>query len=47
MKYRNTKTGAVIELGSILSGGDWEAVSVKSAESATDTAPKEKKKRTK
>lgn len=47
MKYKNIKTGAVIELNSILSGGDWEAVTTKDA-SPIDEAPKEtKRKRTK
>jgi len=26
MKYRNRRTGAVIEIQSMLRGGDWEAV---------------------
>ncbi len=48
MKYKNIKTGAVIELNSILKGGDWEAVTFKAKESPIDEAPKEtKKKRTK
>lgn len=47
MKYKNTKTGAVIELNSILSGGDWEAVATKEI-SPIEEAPKEtKRKRTK
>lgn len=26
MKYKNEKTGAVIEIDSVLSGGDWKEV---------------------
>lgn len=44
MKYKNTKTGAVIELNSILSGGDWEAVTAK-ASSPIEEAPKETKRK--
>ena len=34
MKYRNEKTGAVIETASVIQGGDWKQV---------DEAPKPKK----
>ena len=29
MKYRNTRTGAIIEVASVISGDDWEKVQEK------------------
>lgn len=38
MLYRNTKTGAVIDVNSAITGGNWQAVeSVKQPEKKTST----------
>lgn len=45
MKYRNTKTGAILELSGQLSGGDW--VEVKASAPTATTAPAQEKKQRK
>lgn len=38
MKYRNTKTGAVIDVNSVISGGNWQTIeSAKKPEKKTST----------
>ncbi len=49
MKYRNERTGAVIETASVISGGDWKAVEEKpekKPEPAKKAAAKKPKKST-
>lgn len=42
MKYRNKKTGAVIEIGSLLVGADWEAVEKQPPDKPTREPAKKK-----
>lgn len=42
MKYKNTKTGAVIETASVCSGGDW--VEVRKEPAKKTSKPQSKKK---
>lgn len=39
MKYRNIKTGAVIEIASELKGADWEPVKAESVKDTQKSAP--------
>lgn len=43
MKYRNIKTGAVIEIASELKGEDWEPAKAESAKDTPKSAPKKGK----
>lgn len=43
MKYRNIKTGAVIEIASELKGEDWEPVKAESVIDTPKSAPKKGK----
>ena len=43
MKYRNIKTGAVIEIASELKGEDWETVKAESVKDTPKSAPKKGK----
>lgn len=40
MRYRNKRTGAVIETTGKVSGGDWEEIVAVVAEKKTDSTPK-------
>ena len=42
MKYRNIKTGVIIDVNSVI-GGDWEPVNDSVEKKATETEQKEKK----
>lgn len=44
MKYRNTITGAVIEVASEINGGNWEPVAPDSAEEKAKVAPVQQRK---
>lgn len=41
MKYKNEKTGAVIEIDSVLSGGDWKEVKTSSRSSKEKDSEKD------
>lgn len=43
MKYKNTKTGAVIETASICTGADWEEVTPAEKKPTSKKAPAKKK----
>lgn len=43
MKYRNTKTGAVIDIKSKITGGNWQAV--ESASPLVEKAPEQPKRK--
>jgi hypothetical protein len=43
MRYRNVKTGAVIEIASELKGEDWEAIKPAPVKDAPKPAPKKGK----
>lgn len=45
MKYRNTKTGAVIDIESEISGGNWQAL-VPAEPAEEKVAPAQQKRRT-
>lgn len=42
MKYRNIKTGAVIDVNSVISGGNWQAVEPAKQPEKKTTAKKDK-----
>lgn len=42
MRYRNTKTGAVIDVNSVISGGDWQVIPAAAESSTKKAAPKKK-----
>ena len=41
MKYRNTKTGVIVDVNSVI-GGDWEPVKKTVEKKSTETESKEK-----
>ncbi len=43
MKYRNVKTGAVIDVASTIKGEDWEPVKAEPVKDVPKTAPKKGK----
>lgn len=44
MKYRNSKTGAIINVKSKISGGNWQAIEPVSSSDIKKKAPPRKKK---
>lgn len=45
MQYRNTKTGAIVEVNSVISGKGWEPVKAPAAAVEAETKPAQRKKK--
>ena len=43
MQYRNTKTGAIVEVNSVISGNGWEPVAAPSVSSGSEKKPAQKR----